>query len=56
MLTEDGKLYLWGGGNEGQLGLGETGDSAEPILLPFDEAIVHVACGYYHTAFVTGRH
>ena len=51
---EDGKLYVWGGGSEGQLGLAQTTEMAEPTLLPFDESIVYVACGYYHTAFVTG--
>ena len=53
--SEDGKLYMWGGGSEGQLGLGEKRETSTPTLLPFDEAIVCVACGYYHTAFVTGK-
>ena len=55
LSSEDGKLYVWGGGSEGQLGLGEKREASQPTLLPFDEAIVCVACGYYHTAFVTGK-
>ncbi|KAI8520526.1 hypothetical protein Bbelb_002800 [Branchiostoma belcheri] len=53
-LTGDGKVYVWGGGSEGQLGLGEdTTECSEPTLLDFDSKAISVSCGYYHTAVVT---
>lgn len=45
---------MWGSNAEGQLGLDRLKDADEPTLLEFDEKIVHVACGYYHTLMVTG--
>ncbi|XP_074645213.1 uncharacterized protein LOC141901680 isoform X3 [Tubulanus polymorphus] len=55
-LTDEGILYVWGGGSEGQLGLGD--DSLECLLpeeLDWDDDIICVSCGYYHTAFVTAH-
>ncbi|XP_078618718.1 X-linked retinitis pigmentosa GTPase regulator-like isoform X2 [Branchiostoma floridae x Branchiostoma japonicum] len=53
-LTGDGKVYVWGGGSEGQLGLGEdTTECTEPTLLDFDSKAISISCGYYHTAVVT---
>lgn len=52
-LTDDGELYVWGGGSEGQLGLGDIDDKSTPTLLSTDNKVISVACGYYHTAFVT---
>ncbi|KAJ8316665.1 hypothetical protein KUTeg_005784, partial [Tegillarca granosa] len=52
-LTEDGDLYVWGGGSEGQLGLGDQTECPNPTELKTEDAVVCVACGYYHTAFVT---
>ncbi|CAH1230080.1 RPGR [Branchiostoma lanceolatum] len=53
-LTGDGKVYVWGGGSEGQLGLGEDiTECTEPTLLDFDSKAISVSCGYYHTAVVT---
>eukprot|EP00058_Branchiostoma_floridae_P005097 XP_002590585.1 hypothetical protein BRAFLDRAFT_123620 [Branchiostoma floridae] len=54
IATGDGKVYVWGGGSEGQLGLGEdTTECTEPTLLDFDSKAISVSCGYYHTAVVT---
>ncbi|KAJ9591767.1 hypothetical protein L9F63_001703, partial [Diploptera punctata] len=53
-LTGTGQLYVWGSNSDGQLGLLDTNDNVlSPTLLPFDERIVHMSCGYYHSAFVT---
>ncbi|XP_035686508.1 X-linked retinitis pigmentosa GTPase regulator-like isoform X2 [Branchiostoma floridae] len=53
-LTGDGKVYVWGGGSEGQLGLGEdTTECTEPTILDFDSKAISISCGYYHTAVVT---
>ena len=46
---------MWGSGSEGQLGLGMP-DSELPTSLKFQDKIIDVACGYYHTAIVTGKH
>jgi alpha-tubulin suppressor-like RCC1 family protein len=54
-FTACGRVYVWGSNADGQLGLPNTNDSVlSPVLLPFDQQIVHISCGYYHTAFVTG--
>jgi hypothetical protein len=54
-LTGSGNVYVWGCGSDGQLGLGcEIDKQLTPTLLPFDDEVVQVACGYYHTMFVTG--
>ncbi|BFZ10136.1 hypothetical protein BsWGS_13176 [Bradybaena similaris] len=54
-LTEDGRLFVWGGNEDGKLGLGEDLQNASmPEQLHFDHPVVCVACGYYHTAVVTG--
>ncbi|XP_046333895.2 X-linked retinitis pigmentosa GTPase regulator-like isoform X3 [Haliotis rufescens] len=52
-LTEDGRVFVWGGGGEGQLGLGHDTEVPTPRELPFEENVVCIACGYYHTALVT---
>ncbi|CAG5121445.1 unnamed protein product, partial [Candidula unifasciata] len=54
-LTEDGRLFVWGGNEDGKLGLGEDiPSSSVPEHLEFDHPVVCVSCGYYHTAVVTG--
>ena len=45
---------MWGSGSEGQLGLG-TAECELPSLLKFRSKVKLVACGYYHTAVVTGN-
>lgn len=48
-------MYIWGSGSEGQLGLGiDTVKQKEPVVLPMDDKVIQVACGYYHTMLVTG--
>jgi X-linked retinitis pigmentosa GTPase regulator len=49
-------LFIWGGGSEGQLGMGdEKTESPEPTEVMFDEKVTCVSCGYYHTAVITGK-
>jgi alpha-tubulin suppressor-like RCC1 family protein len=38
VLLEDGSLYTWGAGSNGQLGLGSTSDVDTPSLLPFPKS------------------
>ena len=46
---------MWGGGSEGQLGLGASETEVpKPTKLDLEEKIVCLSCGYYHTALVTG--
>lgn len=55
-FAEDGDVYVWGGGGEGQLGLGEeTEEMHKPVKLELGMKAVCIACGYYHTAIVTGE-
>lgn len=57
-LTIAGDLWVWGGGNHGQLGLGDTSGRLAPWLLRAQETfggspVLTVACGYSHTQAVT---
>ena len=47
---------MWGGSSEGQLGLGDTENQTTPTLLKTEHKVISVACGYYHTAIVTGKY
>ena len=54
-LTEDGDVYVWGGGSEGQLGFGASETEVpKPTKLDLEEKVVCISCGYYHTSLVTG--
>ena len=49
-------MYIWGGGSEGQIGLGaDEKEMPSPRRLPLDDKALSVACGYYHSAVVTGK-
>jgi len=56
-VTQDGALFTWGKGKEGQLGLGDTHDRLFPTRVDArcfqDEKIVTVSGGYDHSAAVT---
>jgi alpha-tubulin suppressor-like RCC1 family protein len=56
VVLEDGALYTFGRGSEGQLGHGDTETQTAPKLVEMQEwvarRIVSVACGSYHTAVV----
>lgn len=54
MLTEDGAVYAWGAGSAGQLGTGTKSLPApKQIKIKSKRKVTRVACGYYHTVFVT---
>ena len=51
-----GEVYVWGSNSDGQLGLGEDVKSVStPTRLELQENIAKIACGYYHSVFVTGN-
>ena len=58
-LTNDGKVYTWGGGgsffNRGQCGHGHVKDILEPSAIPAftNKNIIQVSCGGYHTLALT---
>ncbi|CAN7989172.1 unnamed protein product [Ixodes hexagonus] len=57
-LTAEGKVYAFGDGRNGQLGLGnKTTQSGKPQPIPFPEGIkiARVVCGESHTAFLSGK-
>lgn len=46
-LSKDGRVYSWGCGDGGRLGLGDFTSRDEPVLIQslVGKTIVHVACG-----------
>jgi hypothetical protein len=55
LCTEDGQMYTFGNGRNGQLGLVDTEHKASPALVQALEGkhIVQVKCGCYHTMALT---
>ena len=51
----EGKLYMWGKGNRGQLGNGTKSNSTVPIHIPFNKRIVSISCGKEFTGAITRR-
>lgn len=52
LLTKGGRVYTFGRGEEGQLGLGDRLPRSEPTLVDLPEEIVHLAAGESHTVFL----
>jgi alpha-tubulin suppressor-like RCC1 family protein len=57
-ITTEGRLWGAGYNHDFQLGLGHTREQHEFVLIPApalraDERIAHLACGAYHTVFIT---
>jgi alpha-tubulin suppressor-like RCC1 family protein len=48
-LAADGTLYTWGRNSHGQLGLGNTVDSAYPVHVPGIYDVTAIAAGGYHS-------
>jgi hypothetical protein len=55
MLTDDGKLYVMGSSEYGQLGLGNKSSNAQPVCLQSIHGIpiLQIACGAYHSSILT---
>lgn len=54
--ADRGKLFTWGLGLNGRLGLGSEGDVLEPTLMDFDfggKPLVQIVCGLDHTLAIT---
>lgn len=51
------KVYSWGRGEDGQLGLGDTNDQDRPVLVEAlkSKGVVQVACGSGHTVVLSGE-
>ncbi|XP_032230239.2 uncharacterized protein LOC5505968 isoform X2 [Nematostella vectensis] len=53
VITGDGRLFSWGNGNSGQLGIGSTNTTLQPHLVPLGVTpgtrIEGVACGTRHS-------
>ena len=58
-LTDEGAVYTWGKGQDGQLGHGTTQDEPEPRLVSYFGAhhikVVALAGGYFHSAALSRR-
>lgn len=57
VVTEDGRLYTFGGGEHGQLGHGDRVNKLKPTLVQALEGVFvsHVACGWSHTVCLTNN-
>ena len=55
-LLEDGKVYIWGDGRSGQLGLGPDEKTVElPTLITGLEPVTQIWCGFAQTAVYTEK-
>ncbi|KJE88999.1 hypothetical protein CAOG_00561 [Capsaspora owczarzaki ATCC 30864] len=61
-ITNEGMVYAWGANGYGQLGLGDTDKRTKPTMLSrlepvvmHESRIIQVACGYFHTLFLTDK-
>ena len=54
LSVEIGEVYTWGSNNDGQLGTDVKSETAQLSKVRLGEKILHICCGYYHTAAVTG--
>ena len=57
VVTHDGKVYTFGGGEHGQLGHGDKFNRVVPTLVQAleDEHISQITCGWSHTVVLTPR-
>lgn len=54
VIDQDGGVWCWGRGREGQLGVGARSDSADPVQVELDAPAVTVDAGSEHTCVVDG--
>lgn len=52
-LTEQGEVYSWGRGMDGQLGIGTNKNSCIPEKIVLDREIADLSCGTNHTILMT---
>lgn len=52
-ISEEGKLYTWGYGSDGQLGHKTTVDITTPKQVDFAKKVVKVSCGQGHVGVIT---
>ena len=52
-LSTDGRVFVWGSGVQGKLGLGNYENASEFMIVKFNERIIDVSAGLLHTCFVT---
>lgn len=52
--VEDGRLFGWGFGQDGRLGLGDDIDRQQPVLIKFFERkkVISMACGLDHSLVI----
>lgn len=51
-LTEDGKVFSWGWGRVGQLGLGDFHSTSHPTVVPNLSDIIEISAGGMHSACI----
>jgi RCC1 and BTB domain-containing protein len=51
-LPESIAIYTWGRGEDGQLGLGDTNDQHEPVLVDLPGTVKQISCGSGHTVIL----
>jgi len=54
-LPETIAIYTWGRGEDGQLGLGDTNDQSEPVLVDLPGTVKQISCGSGHTVILDRR-
>ena len=57
LLTNSGKLYVWGSNSNGELGIGHTSNVNTPTLVDMDKTVISIGSGKNNTYFIedTGR-
>lgn len=54
-LTENGEVYSWGRGMDGQLGIGTNKNSCTAQKVLIEDEVTELSCGTNHTLLVTNR-
>ena len=54
-VSDRRELYVWGFGYYYQLGNRSIDDFLEPAKIPLTKEVVHMSCGYFHSAFILGE-
>ncbi len=55
LITEDGQVWTWGYGNDGQLGHGTKNSLSTPKHIKMSEKFVASDCGGGHTGFISEK-